>query len=124
MSILLHVRDVSIQNVLTCITNSSWGHHNICSQLQIIRSLLLTDVRILSRTLIFVRKKFIRNEINKFLNVKRTVYNGKFDDGSDLSQLVVFASNKIKRICRNPGSNRGPLDLQSNALPTELFRHM
>ena len=25
-------------------------------------------------------------------------------------------------ICRNPGSNRGPLDLQSNALPTELFR--
>ena len=28
---------------------------------------------------------------------------------------------KIKR-CRNPGSNQGPLDLQSNALPTELFR--
>ena len=26
------------------------------------------------------------------------------------------------RSCRNPGSNRGPLDLQSNALPTELFR--
>ena len=25
--------------------------------------------------------------------------------------------------CRNPGSNQGPLDLQSNALPTELFRH-
>ena len=24
--------------------------------------------------------------------------------------------------CRNPGSNQGPLDLQSNALPTELFR--
>ena len=30
---------------------------------------------------------------------------------------------KIKIIvCRNPGSNQGPLDLQSNALPTELFR--
>ena len=28
-----------------------------------------------------------------------------------------------KYICRNPGSNQGPLDLQSNALPTELFRH-
>ena len=27
-----------------------------------------------------------------------------------------------KRSCRNPGSNQGPLDLQSNALPTELFR--
>ena len=26
--------------------------------------------------------------------------------------------------CRNPGSNQGPLDLQSNALPTELFRHI
>ncbi len=24
--------------------------------------------------------------------------------------------------CRNPGLNRGPLDLQSNALPSELFR--
>ena len=29
---------------------------------------------------------------------------------------------KRKKICRNPGSNQGPLDLQSNALPTELFR--
>ena len=26
------------------------------------------------------------------------------------------------RLCRNPGLNQGPLDLQSNALPTELFR--
>ena len=29
-----------------------------------------------------------------------------------------------QNLCRNPGSNQGPLDLQSNALPTELFRHM
>ena len=29
---------------------------------------------------------------------------------------------KKKHCCRNPGSNQGPLDLQSNALPTELFR--
>ena len=31
---------------------------------------------------------------------------------------------KIEEIkkCRNPGLNQGPLDLQSNALPTELFR--
>ena len=27
-----------------------------------------------------------------------------------------------KKQCRDPGSNRGPLDLQSNALPTELSR--
>jgi hypothetical protein len=25
-------------------------------------------------------------------------------------------------MCRDPGSNRGPLDLQSHALPTELSR--
>ena len=29
---------------------------------------------------------------------------------------------KINQKCRDPGSNRGPLDLQSNALPTELSR--
>ena len=28
----------------------------------------------------------------------------------------------VKAKCRDPGSNRGPLDLQSNALPTELSR--
>ena len=28
----------------------------------------------------------------------------------------------VKTKCRDPGSNRGPLDLQSNALPTELSR--
>ena len=26
--------------------------------------------------------------------------------------------------CRNQGSNQGHSDLQSNALPTELFRHV
>ncbi|KAI5166929.1 hypothetical protein NEAUS04_2624, partial [Nematocida ausubeli] len=30
---------------------------------------------------------------------------------------------KTKR-CRLSGSNQGPLDLQSNALPTELSRHI
>ena len=29
-----------------------------------------------------------------------------------------------KKKCRDPGSNRGPLDLQSNALPTELSRQL
>ena len=29
---------------------------------------------------------------------------------------------RVLRHCRNPGLNQGPLDLQSNALPTELFR--
>jgi hypothetical protein len=28
----------------------------------------------------------------------------------------------FKKLCRDPGSNRGPLDLQYNALPTELSR--
>ena len=29
-----------------------------------------------------------------------------------------------KKSCREPGSNQRPLDLQSNALPTELSRHV
>ena len=29
-----------------------------------------------------------------------------------------------KGSCRDPGSNRGPSDLQSDALPTELSRHV
>jgi hypothetical protein len=29
----------------------------------------------------------------------------------------------VKKNCHDPGSNRGPLDLQSNALPTELSWH-
>ena len=32
-------------------------------------------------------------------------------------------TSPTKLQCRDPGSNRGPLDLQSNALPTELSRH-
>ena len=31
-------------------------------------------------------------------------------------------SHQDQCACRNPGLNQGPLDLQSNALPTELFR--
>ena len=34
--------------------------------------------------------------------------------------MCVFKKKEKK--CRDPGSNRGPLDLQSNALPTELSR--
>ena len=43
-------------------------------------------------------------------------------------QLPVSCVSKIpllirkKNSCRDPGSNQGPLDLQSNALPTELSR--
>ena len=39
---------------------------------------------------------------------------------------ICFKKYVSRRIvpCRNPGLNRGPLDLQSNALPTELFRLM
>jgi hypothetical protein len=33
----------------------------------------------------------------------------------------IFVAYQFKN-CRDPGSNRGPLDLQSNALPTELSR--
>jgi hypothetical protein len=32
--------------------------------------------------------------------------------------------DRAQMICRDPGSNRGPSDLQSDALPTELSRHV
>ena len=45
---------------------------------------------------------------------------------SNLAGAYYFVRVTFKNICaqkcRDPGSNRGPLDLQSNALPTELSR--
>ena len=38
------------------------------------------------------------------------------------STFFVFVCT-IKKICLDRGSNTGPLDLQSNALPTELSKH-
>ena len=38
-----------------------------------------------------------------------------------MSKLKIWTAAEL-RSRRNPGSNQGPLDLQSNALPTELFR--
>ena len=41
------------------------------------------------------------------------------------SEQKIFLPMKVPvrtSSCRNPGLNQGPLDLQSNALPTELFR--
>ena len=40
---------------------------------------------------------------------------------SPFSQKKYWSAAEL-RSRRNPGSNQGPLDLQSNALPTELFR--
>ncbi len=42
-----------------------------------------------------------------------------------LSNRLPFSlseNNILQKICRDPGSNRGPPDLQSDALPTELSR--
>ena len=42
-----------------------------------------------------------------------------------MTQIQKTKSNvnrQSQRLCRNTGLNHGPLDLQSNALPTELFR--
>ena len=40
---------------------------------------------------------------------------------NDLAEKKIVSAAEL-RSRRNPGSNQGPLDLQSNALPTELFR--
>ena len=51
-----------------------------------------------------------------------------FEPGTLVTPLEMHALNHCATrepkiiACRNPGSNQGPLDLQSNALPTELFR--
>ncbi len=56
---------------------------------------------------------------------------GRFDDPDsgcfgDPDSKLIFFSNRYRTVlsknCRDPGSNRGPLNLQSNALPTELSR--
>ena len=41
-----------------------------------------------------------------------------------LCKTWFLAQNESGQKCRDPGSNRGPLDLQSNALPTELSRQL
>ena len=41
-----------------------------------------------------------------------------------LCKTWFLAQNESGQKCRDPGSNRGPLDLQSNALPTELSWRM
>ena len=40
----------------------------------------------------------------------------------EFSYQNVGVDRRVLRLCRNPGLNQGPLDLQSNALPTELLR--
>ena len=48
--------------------------------------------------------------------LKNKTYGGK-------KKVLKYWSAARARLCRrNPGLNQGPLDLQSNALPTELFR--
>ena len=49
-----------------------------------------------------------------------SVYNTQ---GFSNTIFQIFSDYLLKAICPDPGSNRGPLDLQSNALPTELSRH-
>ena len=43
--------------------------------------------------------------------------------GAFLTCILLSSFSEIKNNCRDRGSNAGPLDLQSNALPTELSRH-
>ena len=58
-------------------------------------------------------------------HVKMTALNR--DSTRDL-QIVLNLRAKIKNtrkiLCRDPGLNQGPSDLQSDALPTELSRHV
>ena len=55
-----------------------------------------------------------------FVNAQHRGLGGMWIDGSDADPGHYRKKGSPK--CRDPGSNRGPLDLQSNALPTELSR--
>ena len=46
----------------------------------------------------------------------------KVAENREEKKRAAMALEEKKKSCRNPGSNQGPLDLQSNALPAELFR--
>ena len=41
----------------------------------------------------------------------------------EVARIAPSPGCKLKHsVCQNPGLNQGPLDLQSNTLPAELFR--
>ena len=54
----------------------------------------------------------LQNKPNSFILNKMVCFNDKF--------FIIL----LIKICRNPGLNQGPLDLQSNALATELLRRL
>ena len=57
-------------------------------------------------------------------SVKITVISIQNLLGSTIGLLRTYCNIPIKKFRRDPGSNQGPLDLQSNALPTELSRQL
>ena len=71
----------------------------------------------------------LTEELWKFCQVMKILNCSQIQLSRSLHQYLFLkkdfkAQNKSGQKCRDPGSNRGPLDLQSNALPTELSRHL
>ena len=56
--------------------------------------------------------------------MSKTTYPYTCKNSSVARMVVTNNKRSCDFLCRNPGLNRGPLDLQSNALPTELFRQV
>ena len=61
---------------------------------------------------------FIYTNVDAFADIAWRVPSSVVDENDNRKSVRGYTQNQ----CRDPGSNRGPLDLQSNALPTELSR--
>ena len=58
----------------------------------------------------------------KRLSSKQEIPSSNLGGASAIFWVCNFFKTGCAQNCRDPGLNRGPLDLQSNALPTELSR--
>lgn len=81
---------------------------------------------------VFYQLELLEIKMNHQLRIQGTILHDKEDyqgnsvwEKERINFLSIGKNVAVSRRivpCRNPGLNRGPLDLQSNALPTELFR--
>ena len=60
--------------------------------------------------------------IAKNTTIQTSHYWDFWSEQVNMARIKKGVDRRVFRQCRNPGLNQGPLDLQSNALPTELFR--
>ncbi len=78
-----------------------------------------------SKTSIFksIMKKFkCEKRYAQIKALQMQLYMDAYSDGIQVFTVFLKFKKTLKKKCRKPGSNQRPSDLQSDALPTELFR--